>query len=109
LVKTHAGVSRFNARLGAQKVADQAKSIGMYASDSLQLMISAAEPWMKSGWNKNDWWGSLNKGFIYNQANGTILDWMPSQFTKHELVWFGRAGIRLIGQDPDAWGKAEEP
>ena len=108
LVKEHVGVNRVSARAGAQHVADNANGVGMYASDSLQLMICAAQSWAKGG-NKDTWWKDLQAGRITNQANGVRLDWMPDQFTKHELVWFARAGIKLAGADPDSWGASEPP
>ena len=102
LVKKHRDLNRFNARFIAHGMADKANEVGMFASDSLQLMISAVECW-EDGGSKDRWWKALCAGQIRNQANGLTLDWMPSQFTKYELVWFGRIGVKWIMQNPDAW------
>ena len=108
LVKQHAGVNRFQARVAADEIADRANAIGMYTSDCLELMISAVQSWTEDG-TKESWWSDLRTGRIRNQATSVTLDWMPHEFSKHELVWFARTGVRLMKQNPDIWGIAEPP
>ncbi|MFP3881904.1 MAG: hypothetical protein ACLFRT_09460 [Actinomycetota bacterium] len=106
LLRTHAGTNRISARYAAHGLADKANEIGMFISDSLELMLTAAESAIR-GSTKDDRWDDLRSGKFKNQANGINLDWMPEQFTKHELVYFGRAGVRFVGLDPDDWGIEE--
>lgn len=102
LLKRVAKVNRFNARAAAHQVADFANSLGMFTSDSLQLMINAAE-YTGSGNYASMWLSALKAGHFVNEANGLNLSWMPSQFSDDELLAIGAKGVAGIKRDYELW------
>lgn len=79
------GVSKRQARQQAHALADRANAMGMFSSDSLELLISATET-SERGLDRGEWIERLRSDTIVNRANGLSLNWMLDQFTEEELV-----------------------
>ena len=98
---------RSAARVKAHAVADQAKRMGMYPSDTLQLMISAVAA-ADEGEQRDAWLRSVESGQVVNSANGLNLRWMLSQFTPEELGRVGDRAIELVGLSLEDWRSSSQ-